>query len=128
MPLHAQLEPEATRVSYHTIRIAADASDLLFPSETSTTLRIGNDLKRVLKPLAEKAGIKDITYQALRRTCATHVQRHGGSKDAQAQLIHSKLEMTGHYVQQIPGHVRAAVEKMDTEICAGTDQTVSAVQ
>jgi len=93
-------------------------NDLLFPSETGTPYRIGNYLKRVLKPVAQKANIPDLTYQALRRTFATHFQKYGSPKDAQAQLRHSRLEMTGWYMKQIPESVRAAVEKMDVDICA----------
>jgi hypothetical protein len=52
----------------------------------------------------------------LRRTFATHFQRYGSPKDAQAQLRHSRLEMTGWYMKQIPETVRAAVEKMDADI------------
>src|SRR5262249_54025728 len=98
-------------------------NDLLFPSETGTPYRIGNYLKRVLKPIAKKAGIPDLTYQALRRTFATHFQRYGSPKDAQAQLRHSKLEMTGWYMKQIPETVRAAVEKMDADVCAAPAKT-----
>ena len=84
-------------------------NDLLFPTETGTPYRIGNYLKRVLKPIAAKAGIPDMTYRALRRTFATEFQRHGSPKDAQAQLRHSKLEMTGWYMRDIPESVRSAV-------------------
>ena len=73
-------------------------------------------MKRVLKPIAAKAGIPDLTYRALRRTFATEFQRHGSPKDAQAQLRHSKLEMTGWYMREIPESVRAAVEHMDAEM------------
>ena len=86
----------------------AATSNLLFPSEAGTTFRLGNYLKRYLKPLARKAGISDMTYQALRRTCATHFQKHGNPRDIQAQLRHSKLEMTGRYVKEIPDQVRTA--------------------
>ena len=78
-------------------------------------------LKRYLKPLAKLAGIFDMTYQALRRTCATHFQKHGNPREIQSQLRHSKLEMTGRYVKAIPDQVRAAVEKMDRELCHGTE-------
>ena len=101
---------------YHVSALAV-ASDLLFPTEIGTTFRIGNYLKRDLKPLAKRAGILDMTYQALRRTCATHFQKHGKPRDIQAQLRHSKLEMTGRYVKEIPEQVRAAVESMDRELC-----------
>ena len=107
--------------SYHTAG-SGTSSDLLFPSETGTAIRIGNYLKRYLKPLAKKAGIPDMTYQALRRTCATHFQKHGKPRDIQAQLRHTKLEMTGRYVKEIPSQVRAAVDSMDRELCEGTEQ------
>jgi integrase len=99
---------------------------LLFPSETGTTFRLGNYLKRCLKPLAKKAGIPDLTYQALRRTCATHFQKHGKPRDIQAQLRHSRLEMTGRYVKEIPEQVRVAVDSMDRELCPemGQERTV----
>jgi integrase len=101
---------------------AASSSDLLFPSETGTPFRLGNYLKRCLKPLAKKADIPDLTYQALRRTCATHFQKHGKPRDIQAQLRHSRLEMTGRYVKEIPDQVRVAVDSMDRELCPETGQ------
>jgi hypothetical protein len=36
---------------------------------------VDNYLKRVLKPIAKKAEIPDMTFQAMRRTFATHFQR-----------------------------------------------------
>lgn len=38
-------------------------------------------------------------------------------KDAQAQLRHSRLEMTGWYMRSIPEQVRSAVERMDSDLC-----------
>ena len=105
---------------YHRNRPLAP-SDLLFPTEAGTPYRIGNYLKRVLKPIAANAGIPDMTYRALRRTFATEFQRHGSPKDAQAQLRHSKLEMTGWYMREIPESVRFAVAEMDAEICQATE-------
>jgi integrase len=95
-------------------------NDLIFPTEAGTPYRIGNYLKRILKPIAANAGIPDMTYRALRRTFATEFQRHGSPKDAQAQLRHSKLEMTGWYMREIPESVRSAVAEMDAEICRAT--------
>ena len=91
-------------------------SDLLFPSETGTAFRIGNYLKRILKPLANRAGIPDFTYQGLRRTCATFFQRHGRPRDVQAHLRHANLATTGIYMQEIPEQVQRAVEDLDTEL------------
>ncbi len=92
-------------------------NDLLFPSEAGTPYRIRNYFKRVLKSIAKNARVPDLTYQALRRTFATHFQRYGSPKDAQAQLRHSKLSMTGWYMKQIPETVRAAIERMDADLC-----------
>ena len=107
---------------YHRSRPLAP-NDLLFPTETGRPYRIGNYLKRVLKPIAATAGIADMTYRGLRRTFATEFQRHGSPKDAQAQLRHSKLEMTGWYMRDIAQSVRSAVEEMDAEICQSTEKT-----
>lgn len=56
-------------------------NDLLFPIEACTPFRVGNYLKRVLKPIAKNAGITDVTFQALRRTFATRFQRYGSPKN-----------------------------------------------
>lgn len=101
--------------AYHA-GVEPQPNDLLFPTETGTPFRIGNYLKRILKPIGKTAGIHDVTFQAMRRTFATQFQRHGSPKDAQAQLRHSKLEMTGWYMKQIPQEVRTAVEKLDAEM------------
>jgi integrase len=95
-----------------------EVSPLLFPTERGTPFRIGNYLKRYLKPLALKAGITDLTFQATRRTCATHFQRHGNPKDAQAHLRHSQLAMTGLYMKAIPEQVKVAVEGLHEELCS----------
>ena len=105
---------------YHTTATSTD-SDLLFPNEAGKAFRLGNYLKRVLKPVAEKAGIADLTYQALRRTCATHFSVEGGPKATQTQLRHTQLAMTGLYIKQVPEEVRAAVQAMDEKLCAGTE-------
>jgi integrase len=101
---------------------ASQSTDLLFPSESGSPFRLGNYLKRYLQPIGKKAGIPDLTYQALRRTCATHFQKHGNPRDIQAQLRHTKLEMTGRYVKEIPDQVRSAVERMDRELCLPKDE------
>ena len=94
----------------------------MLPTEAGTPFRIGNYLKRILKPIgAGLADIPDLTFQAMRRTFATHFQRYGSPKDGRAQLRHSKLEMTGFYMKEILGSARAAVERMDADICKVDD-------
>jgi integrase len=90
---------------------------LMFSTEVGTTWRVGNYLKRVLKPLAVSVGITDLTHQCLRRTFGTHFQRHGTVKDTQAQMRHSDPETTLRWYQkEIPDSVRAAVEEFDKSI------------
>lgn len=87
---------------------------LLFPSDAGTTWRIGNYLKRVLKPLAASVGIEGLTFQCLRRTCATHFG--GAVKEAQSQMRHADPVTTlRHYKKSIGEEQRAAVEAMDAK-------------
>jgi len=109
------------RKQYHCSVTRAE-SNLLFPTETGTPFRIGNYLRRKLKPLAKKAGIHDLTYQGLRRTCATYFQRHGRPRDVQAHLRHTNLATTGIYMQEIPDQVRRAVDDLDAEFCQDAGQ------
>lgn len=100
----------------------------LFPSRRGTAMSANNFLKRVLKTAAEstvakmKEGgrevpegfLEGITFQALRRSCATHMQHLGSIKDIQAHLRHSRPNVTAQiYMQEIPVSVRAAVESLD---------------
>jgi integrase len=88
---------------------------LLFPSEAGTTWRLGNYLKRVLRPIAESVGIKGLTFQCLRRTCATHFK--GTVKDRQAHLRHANPSTTHkHYQKSIAAEHRAAVEELDAKL------------
>lgn len=95
---------------------ALGADDFIFSSSTGTPFQIRNYLRRVLKPLALRAGIADMTYQALRRTCATHFNRHGSPRDTQAQMRHTSMRMTNWYIKEVPAEVRDAVERMDSEL------------
>jgi len=88
----------------------------LFPSERGTPIRPENHLKRVLQPLAEMVGIKDLTYQALRRTCATYFRQD--IQSARAQLRHATAATTAkHYLKSVSSDHRAAVEALDSEFC-----------
>jgi integrase len=89
----------------------------LFPSSRGTAFSVGNYLKRYLKPLAEKAGVPDITHQAFRRAASTHIQKHATVKDMQRHLRHTNPETTlKHYAKVIPESLRAAVAALDAQI------------
>jgi integrase len=76
-----------------------------------------NYRNRVLKPLAEKAGIPDLDLLTLRRTCATHFGQKATPKDTQAQLRHADPWTTLKYYQQsIPESVKRAAVALESEI------------
>ena len=104
----------------------------LFPSENGRTpISPHNFLSRTIKPAAKRAlalmrregceipvgFLEGINHQALRRTCATQMQRHGNVKDIQSHLRHASPDVTaGIYMQELPESTRAAVEAMDMEL------------
>ncbi len=60
-----------------------------------------------------------LTHQALRRSCATHMQGKGSIKDIQAHLRHAQPNVTADvYMQAIPESVRRAVESLDKILTA----------
>ena len=113
----------------------------LFASKSSrdTPMSANNFLKRVLQTAGERARkamealgeevpegfLKKLTHQALRRSCATHMQGKGSIKDIQAHLRHAQPNVTAEvYMQAIPESVRRAVETLDKLLIAGRpDQT-----
>ena len=96
----------------------------IFCSQRGTPIDTHNYLQRVLQPAARQAGIAGLTFQALRRTFATHVQGLGTVKDAQAQLRHAAASTTLNvYAQSIPETVAAAVEALDRKLCGVLNTT-----
>jgi integrase len=100
-------------------------NDLMFPAvrrdkhKRQIPMRPRNFLQIHMKPLAEELGIdrKLITFQVLRRTFGTTMQKHGSMKDVQSHLRHASITTTGNiYVQEIPEAVRAAVNATANEI------------
>jgi integrase len=90
--------------------------EYIFGSRNGTPKDAHNYLQRHLKPLAQKLGVEEVTFQALRRTFATLMQGKG-PKNAQTQLRHSDIAMTlGTYVQPISEDVKTAVESLDTDL------------
>jgi integrase len=74
--------------------------------------RAKNFLKWRIYPITDKLKIprKLVTFQVMRRTLGTDLQRHGTMKDAQAALRHASIKTTANvYMQEIPASVRAAI-------------------
>jgi integrase len=94
------------------------ADQFIFPSERGTPLSAHNYLRRdVLRPAAESVGIKGLTFQALRRTFATHFHRVGTVKDQQAQMRHSNAQTTMNvYTQAVTESLKDAMEEFDQKM------------
>jgi integrase len=109
--------PNSIRVEILAWRSMVEESNwgnLMFPNSIGTPLRLDNFRSDVWRPACERARLSGVTMQACRRTCATAMQQHGGVKDIQAHLRHSRASTTlDEYVQEIPASVRAAVESLD---------------
>lgn len=66
--------------------------------------------------------LEGVTFQALRRSCATHMQHSGSVKDIQAHLRDARPNVTASvYMQEIPASVRMAVESLDKKLCGQSD-------
>jgi len=80
-----------------------DPKAFLFPTATGTAYRVGNFLKRVLKPIAKTAGIADFDFRAMRSTASTLFQAHSTVKETQGQMRHADPTTTlRYYVKVIP--------------------------
>jgi integrase len=83
-----------------------------------------NFLKWRIRPIARELGIPDrlVTFQVMRRTLGTDLQKHGTVKDAQGALRHASIQTTGDvYMQPIEESVLAAVNSRTRQILAGWD-------
>lgn len=81
-----------------------------------------NFLKWRVRPIARRLGIPDrlTTFQVMRRTLGTDLQKHGTLKDAQGALRHASIRTTGDvYVQTIEQSVLQAVNSRTAAVLAG---------
>jgi integrase len=80
--------------------------------KTGRPLWAGGWLRNHLKPIALSLGITaPMTFQVLRRSCATRNQKHGSLKDVQTHLRHGSIGTTGDiYMMEIPDSVAHMVE------------------
>lgn len=89
----------------------------LFTYRNGRPLRSGNYVRRQLRSLGKSVGIQPLTFQMLRRTFATHVQRHSTLKDLQGAMRHARPDMTADvYVQELPEGVKKAVTDWDLRL------------
>ena len=95
----------------------SDPKAFLFPTATGTAYRVGNFLKRVLKPIAKTAGIADFDFRAMRSTASTLFQAHGTVKETQGQMRHADPTTTlRYYVKVIPENQHKAVADFERSV------------
>ncbi len=86
-----------------------------------------NFMRYRIYPLADKLGIPRglVTFQVMRRTLGTDLQKHGTTKDAQRILRHADINTTGNvYMQEIPESVVEAINaRTQAVLGAGEWQT-----
>jgi len=83
--------------------------------------RAKNFLKWRIYPIADRLKIprKLVTFQVIRRTLGTDLQKHGTMKDAQGILRHASIKTTANvYMQEIPASVRAAINSRTRAVLA----------
>ena len=116
IPLPAQIEAEL--VLHRQFCLGTESRGFLFEARyQGRPMDPRSYLRRFLKPAARQIGIDGLTYQALRRSFATHFQRHGQPKEAQAVLRHSDISTTlGIYTKLIPESARQALGSMYEEM------------
>lgn len=92
--------------------------------------RAKNFLKWRIYPIADRLKIPRqlVTFQVMRRTLGTDLQKHGTMKDAQGALRHASIKTTADvYMQEIPESVRAAINSRTrgnfVESAGGLDKT-----
>ena len=86
-----------------------------------------NFLKWRVRPIAHRLGIPAhlVTFQVMRRTLGTDMQKHGTLKDAQGALRHASIKTTGDvYVQTIEQSVLQAVNSRTTAVLNGWEAPV----
>jgi integrase len=83
--------------------------------------RAKNFLKWRIYSIADRLKIprKLVTFQVMRRTLGTDLQKHGTMKDAQGALRHASIKTTADvYMQEIPASVRAAINSRTRAVLA----------
>lgn len=111
-------------------RVCPDTSPdaLMFPTRghlknngKSVPFRAKNFFKWKVWPIADKLKIPRnlCTFQVLRRTLGTDLQKHGTMKDAQTILRHKHIKTTAEvYMDHIPDSVRKAIDARTDAIFA----------
>ena len=92
--------------------------DLVFTSGFGTPISRADLITRSFKPLLKKAGLPDIRFHDLRRTCATLLLGRGvHAKLVQELLGHSSVAVTlDPYSHVLPGMDHGLADTMDAAL------------
>jgi integrase len=107
----------------------SQTGDWLFPASRSShsgkrpPLSQDNFRNRVLKPAAKRAGVREVDFVALRRTCASFFAQVATAQDALAQLRHHDPAVTAEPgAQSVPESLKRAGATIEAEILHATKQ------
>jgi integrase len=127
IPVPEQVRPVIEK--WRSVCVDASPDALMFPTfgrgerKGQAVPRWGkNFLRWRVRPIARKLGIPDrfVTFQVMRRTLGTDMQRHGTLKDTQSMLRHASIKTTGDvYVQTIERSVLQAVNSRTDAVLEG---------
>ncbi len=91
-------------------KVRSVKSDLVFLSGNGTKINRSN-LKRTLKKVLERAGIKDFRFHDLRHTFATRLVQRGEDIYKVAKLMgHKDIRMTQRYAHHSSESLRSGVD------------------
>ena len=116
----------ATR-TYKVVK-ASGPDDLIFQGlRSGAAMSDQNVLRRIIKPAAQRLGIKAVNWQILRRShCTWLVQSGADPKSVQAQMRHSKISTTMYiYAQIVPQQQRIAVGKLTDFVQESVTESVT---
>jgi hypothetical protein len=73
-----------------------------------------------LHKIARELQLPKLTFQVIRRTIATLVQKEGTVKDVQGVIRHSRTATTTDvYMQEIPASVQSTINSINSELRRG---------
>jgi integrase len=104
-------------------------SGLMFPSRKSTPLNLDNQVRRVIRPALDRAGLEWKGWHAFRRGLATNLYQRGVTdKTIQSILRHSDVSTTmRHYVKTPSADAVQAMRSLE-EVCTSVHHSAETEQ
>ncbi|MBA3972627.1 MAG: hypothetical protein C0504_00250, partial [Candidatus Solibacter sp.] len=104
--------------------------DWVFPNETGNKpLSHGNYWRRYIKPILDQLGINGVTFQALRRTCATTLNALGVDGKLVADQLGHTLDVSQNvYTKSGIARQLAAIQTLDNALHPTTTDITGSVQ